>query len=68
MPAAMSKIPGISKITDILAARCARLSLQQLAAAMVTKEFCPPSFAIAMTNLGCNGPNPILINAIRPEC
>jgi hypothetical protein len=34
---------------------------------MVTKEFCSPSSAIAMTNLGRNIPNLILINAVRAK-
>src|SRR5258708_12172918 len=44
-------------------ARSGSSFVQPPAAAMVTKEFCPPSAAIAMTNLGCRNPNPILINA-----
>jgi hypothetical protein len=41
----------------------ARLSLRQ-PPAMVSKEFCPPSSAIAMTNPGRNNPNLILINVV----
>jgi hypothetical protein len=34
---------------------------------MVTKEFCSPSSAIAMTNPGCNNPNLILINVVAED-